>query len=661
MKPTADHRRTALIMPRKIHRGLDATVHALIGRSARGRAEVKLHEQAAQIHELAGQLGEASEESLRERLADARQSFRRGEELTPTTVQHALAAVAVVARRQLGLTPYVVQLMGALAVQRGYLLEMATGEGKTLTIALAAVLAGWTGQPCHILTANDYLASRDAAWLEPFYRRCGLTAGCVLGEMPAPERTANYQRDLTYTTSKEVVADFLRDRLQLGPLVHSTRRLLRAMLQPGAADEHQLVLRGLHTAIVDEADSALIDEAVTPLIISREQENEPLRQACEIAHRLASGLTPGVDYQAETQRQEIVILPAGLANLARHAVELPGMWGGAQRRAELVKQALRAREFFHRGKQYVVEDGKIVIVDEFTGRLMHQRTWQEGLHQAVEAKEGLAVTTPAATLARLSFQRFFRFYRKLSGLSGTVWDAAPEVWQMYRLPVVRVPTNRPCLRVEPSDRVFASTAEKWTAIVEEIVARHATGQPLLIGTRSIAMSERLAAILEARGLSFALLNALRHREEAAIVAEAGGRGRITIATNMAGRGTDIVLGPGVKELGGLHVVLTERHESRRIDRQLMGRAARQGDPGSAQAFVSLEDELPCRHTADWLRERVRGALAAQLPAAGRVAKKLIDFAQQRAERAAYRQRRAVLEMDSWVEQSLGFAGPSAEA
>ncbi len=660
MKPTADHRRTALITPRKLHRGLDATVHALVGRTARGRAEAKLHAEAALIHQRAAQLADEPEEKLRERLAEARRSFRRGEALNGPIVQEALAAVAVAARRQLGLTPYVVQLMGALAVQRGYLLEMATGEGKTLTIALAAVLAGWTGQPCHILTANDYLASRDAAWLEPFYRRCGLTAGCVLGDMPGPERAANYERDLTYTTSKEVVADFLRDRLQLGPLVHSTRRLLRVMLQPGAASEHQLVLRGLHTAIVDEADSALIDESVTPLIISREQENEPLRQACEIAHRLASALTPGADYHAETQRQEIVILPAGLANLARHAAELPGMWGGAQRRAELVKQALRAREFFHRGKQYVVEDGKIVIVDEYTGRLMHQRTWQQGLHQAVEAKEGIAVTTPAATLARLSFQRFFRFYRKLSGLSGTVWEAAPEVWQMYRLPVVRIPTNRPCLRVEPPDRVFASAAEKWAAIVEEIVARHALGQPLLIGTRSVAMSELLAATLEARGLTFALLNALRHREEAAIIAEAGVRGRITIATNMAGRGTDIVLGPGVPELGGLHVVLTERHESRRIDRQLMGRAARQGDPGSAQAFVSLEDELPSRHAADWLRRRVRTALAAQMAGAARVAKKLIDFAQRRAERTAYRQRRAVLEMDSWVEQSLGFAGPSAE-
>ncbi len=660
MKPTADHRRTALITPRKLHRGLDAAIHALIGRTARGGAAAKLHREAAQIHELASQFGDASDERLRSQLLDARRAFRRGEDVGETVVQHALAAVAVAARRQLGLSPYLVQLMGALAVSRGYLLEMATGEGKTLTIALAAVLAGWTGRPCHIITSNDYLASRDAAWLGPFYAFCGLSAGAVPGEMPGPERAANYQRDLTYTTSKEVVADFLRDRLQLGPLVHSTRRLLRAMLQPGAASGHTLVLRGLHTAIVDEADSAMIDEAVTPLIISREQENEPLRAACEIAHRLALMLDPGVDYRAETQRQEIAILPAGLARLAGHAAELPGMWGGAQRRAELVTQALRAREFFQRGKQYVVEEEKIVIVDEFTGRLMHQRTWQQGLHQAVEAKEGLAVTTPAATLARLSFQRFFRYYRRLSGLSGTVWEAAPEVWQMYRLPVVRIPTNRPCVRVEIADRVFASAAEKWDAIVEEIAARHALGQPLLVGTRSVATSELLAAMLEARGLSFALLNALRHREEAAIIADAGARGRITIATNMAGRGTDIALGTGVAEVGGLHVLLTERHESRRIDRQLMGRAARQGDPGSAQAFISLEDELPARHAPAWLRERVRSALAAHLPGAGRLAKKLIDSAQARAERKAHQQRRAVLEMDTWVEQSLGFAGPSAE-
>ena len=304
----------------------------------------------------------------------------------------------------------------------------------------------------------------------------------------------------------------------------------------------------------------------------------------------------------------------------------------------------------------MVAEEKIVIVDEFTGRLMHQRTWREGLHQAVEAKEGVPVTTPAETLARLSFQKFFRFYRKLSGLSGTVWESGPEVWQIYRLPVVRIPTHRPCQRVELPDRVFATAEEKWSAIAEDIAKRHARRQPVLIGTRSVAASEQLAERLAARGLPFNLLNATRHREEAEIVARAGEPGRITVATNMAGRGTDIKLGDGVVELGGLHVLLTERHESRRIDRQLMGRAARQGDPGSAQAFTSLDDELPMRHSPGWLRERTRTALAAGWPGAKRVAVALIDSAQRHSESTAFRQRRQVLQNDVWVEESLAFAG-----
>ena len=332
------------------------------------------------------------------------------------------------------------------------------------------------------------------------------------------------------------------------------------------------------------------------------------------------------------------------------------MWRGTQRRDELVTQALRAREFFHLGKQYVIDEGKIVIVDEFTGRLMHQRTWREGLHQAVEAKEGLEVTAPAETLARLSFQRFFRFYKKLSGLSGTVWEAGPEVWQIYRMPVVRIPTNKPCQRIELPDRIFATAAEKWSAIVDEIAARHTRRQPVLVGTRSVAASEHLAALLTTRGLSFNLLNATRHQEEAEIVAQAGEAGRITIATNMAGRGTDIRLGPQVPALGGLHVILTERHDSRRIDRQLMGRAARQGDRGSAQGFISLEDELFQRHAADWLRSRIQTALASGVPGAEPLARALTARAQRHSEQTAFKQRRRVLATDTWVADSLAFAG-----
>ncbi|MEQ1862686.1 MAG: prepilin peptidase [Chthoniobacteraceae bacterium] len=486
--------------------------------------------------------------------------------------------------------------------------------------------------------------------------RCGLSVGCVTGGMQSPDRRANYHRDLTYATSKEVVADFLRDRLQLGPLANATRRLIRSILQPGAASRDGLVLSGMHTAIVDEADSALVDEAVTPLIISRKSENEPLARACAIAYDLAQSLTRGTDYIVDERAHDIALTPAGFAHLHAGASALPGMWRGRQRAEELVKQALRAREFFHRGKQYVVADSEIVIVDEYTGRLMPQRTWREGLHQAVEAKEGLTVTAPAETLARLSFQRYFRFYRRLSGLSGTLAEAASELWHVYGAALVRIPTHRPCIRERLPDRIFATQPEKWEAIEADIAARHPRRQPLLIGTRSIAASEALAARLAERGLDFQLLNATRHSEEAEIIARAGEVARITIATNMAGRGTDIKLAPEVLALGGLHVILTEIHDAGRIDRQLVGRAARQGDPGSAQAFASLDDELATRHLPAWLRQQSASALARSVPGAHAIASKLIARAQKHAEQIASTQRRHVLEADTRTGQLLSFTG-----
>jgi preprotein translocase subunit SecA len=654
--PTNEYRRGDLPAPRELYRGTDAVVHRWLGRAAsRGSIATRLHAIAEEVQKRVGEVAALTEEQLTGELQWWQHAFRRGEPVTDDVMRKALAVVAECARRLLGLRAHTVQLMGSLAAIRGGLIEMATGEGKTLSVSLAAVFAGWTGRPCHVLTANDYLAERDAEWLGPFYRACGLTAGCVLSEMGSADRRENYACGITYTTSKEVVADFLRDRIHLGPRHCSASSLLQALGAGSHAGLDGLVQRGLHTAIVDEADSALIDEAVTPLIISRKHDNEPLRQACVVAHDLASALQPGEDYRADVRTHEVVLLRSGLAKLHARAESLPGMWRGEVRRSELVVQALRAREFFQRGKQYVVIEDKVVIVDEFTGRMMPQRTWREGLHQAVEAKEGLAVSTPDETLARLSFQRFFRLYRKLSGLSGTAWEAAEEAWHMYRLPVIRIPTDRPCQRVKLPDRIFATADAKWAGVVDEIAHRHARGQPVLIGTRNVRASEHLAEMLAAVGLPFALLNATRHREEAAIVAAAGEPGRITIATNMAGRGTDILLGPGVAANGGLHVILTERHGSRRIDRQFIGRAARHGDPGSAQAFVSLDDELIQRHAPRWWRNRIRAALTKRRSAAEWLAKSLIHRAQRHSERSAYRQRRQVLEMDRWVDDSLAFS------
>jgi preprotein translocase subunit SecA len=407
---------------------------------------------------------------------------------------------------------------------------------------------------------------------------------------------------------------------------------------------------------VDEADSVLIDEAVTPLIIAAPHRNDALREAAETAQEMIGALDPKADYRTDQRYKEIELTETGVRKLVQQAAQLPGIWKGHDRRSDLVIQALVAREFFHRNKQYIIEGDKLVIVDEATGRPMPQRTWREGLHQAIEAKEGLPVSDPTETIARLSFQRFFRCFYKIAGMTGTAREAAGEFWQVYGLPVVTIPPNQPCLREQWPDRVFADEQSKWAAIASEIEQLHLTRRPLLIGTRSVAASERLAKMLEERGLEFKILNATRLKDEAEIIALAGEQGRITIATNMAGRGTDIKPGHGVAALGGLHVIATERHESGRVDRQLFGRSARQGDPGSAQAFFSAEDELIRRYLPAFARKTLDEALARNLSAKDRIANTAFRLSQRKAQALAFKQRRDVLRSDLWLDEALSFAG-----
>jgi preprotein translocase subunit SecA len=659
--PAEDYRRTHIVAPKKLHRGLDSVVYGLLGRvHRRGALGRSLKEEAEKIHEASKGHRHASDRRLRENLDSLRVRFRRQERGYESLLPEALALMVEAAERAVGLRPYPVQIMGAMALYDGYLTEMATGEGKSLTACLPAVLSAWTGRPFHFVTVNDYLAERDALEMRPFYTFCGVTVSSVLSQMNPRERRLHYEKEVVYTTLKELVADFLRDRLILGHLHHPSRRLLRQMLQSKVRELDGVVLRGLDTVIVDEADSVLIDEAVTPLIISRAEENKPLMEACRNAYRIACTLDFGTDYQKDFKYREINLTKQGEKRIEEQASLMPGLWRGPSRRTELVQQALTAREFYTKDKEYVIQDGKVTIVDEFTGRLMPNRTWRHGLHQAVEAKEGMEVNDPSETLARLSFQRFFRFFRKMSGMTGTAQEATKEFWHIYELPVLTLPTNRPCIREVLPDSYFPNAESKWNAIVEAIVRFNQTGRPLLVGTRSVKASEKLAERLSEKGLQFNLLNAVRHKEEAQIVAAAGEEGRITIATNMAGRGTDIKLGRSVAEIGGLHVMATERHESGRIDRQLFGRSARQGDPGGAQAFMSVDDELIRRFVPAALRNRLASALRAQAPGAARLGEAALFYAQRAAERLAYRQRRNVLQQDTWLEEALSFSGPGGE-
>ena len=654
--PTHDYRRSGFRAPADPLKGIDAWVNSVIGRCRR-RSHLRetLLRDAFAVDAMAPEWIELPDGKLHFRLAEFRTIFRRGGASAGEFVLPALAAIREAADRQLGLRPFPVQLMAALALHRGYLAEMATGEGKTLVAGLAAVLAGWTKRPCHVITVNDYLVERDAGRLRPLFDFCGVSVGAVTGAMDAQARKAGYGSDVTYTTSKELLADFLRDRIRLGSLQNPIRRTIRRMLAPGSFAQDGLVLRGLHTAIVDEADSVLIDEAVTPLIISAPRENALLKEAALIAEEVSAGLCPDSDYQTNARYKEVDLTESGFQRISERAMSLPGLWQGKERRQELVVQALVAREFFKRDKHYIIVDGKVVIVDEFTGRPMPQRTWSQGVHQAIEAKERLAVSDPTETISRLSFQRFFRCFYNLSGMTGTAYEAAGEFWQVYGLPVVSVPTNRPCIRAHWPDRVFLSEAGKWEAIVTEIERLHASRRPVLVGTRSVLASEHLAELIAARGLQAKVINATHLADEAAVVSMAGEAGRITIATNMAGRGTDVILGQGVAKLGGLHVIATERHESGRVDRQLFGRSARQGDPGSAQAFVSAEDELVRRYVPSVILRCLKAALHEERPWRGPLARATFSLAQRNAQALAFKQRVAVLRADIWLNEALSFA------
>ena len=577
----------------------------------------------------------------------------RREGFREALVAQSFALVREVAGRTVGMRHFDSQLRGGWIMLNGMIAEMDTGEGKTLTATLPACTAALAGLPAHIISVNDYLTARDAETMGPVYKALGLTVGAVVNGMEPAARRAAYGADVTFCTNKELTFDYLRDRIALGSQVNRIQLAIERVAG-GRGRSSQLVLRGLFFGIVDEADSVLVDEARTPLIISARSDQGLEREMYEAALAVAGRMEAGRHYVIEGGERHVRVTPQGREMLAALADSLPLAFRGARRREELISQALVATHVFKRDTHYLVRDEKVQIVDESTGRILPDRSWEQGLHQMVEAKEGVPLTSQQSSVARMTYQRFFRRYLRLAGMTGTAQEIAPELWSVYRLPVVRVLPNRPVQRKGLGARVYPSAGEKWQAIIGRAREVTATGRPILIGTRSVGASEALSKRLADAGLEHQLLNARQDKQEAEIVAQAGQRGRITVATNMAGRGTDIRLGKGVDHLGGLHVIATELHDSRRIDRQLYGRCGRQGDPGSFEVLVSLEDELCRLYLGGVAGALARRALTAAPQSA--IARWLVRLAQRRAERSNAAIRRELLSMDEQLGDLLAFAG-----
>jgi preprotein translocase subunit SecA len=586
----------------------------------------------------------------------------------PEAGAHAIAIVREVARRRVGLLAHPPQVAAAWKLLCGRLVELDTGEGKTLSAALAACLAALARVPTHVITVNDYLAQRDAHTMGPLFAFFGLSVGVVHSKVPHARRAAEYSRSLTYCTNKDLVFDYLRDRVNARG-AHSLAQLSVRQLHGLVRGGEPLRLRGLHFAIVDEADSILIDEGRTPLILSAARDKGRDHAAYRSLLDVAGTLEADLDFRMVGPLQIAELTESGRERLDDIAKQMgiaksaaddsqpdPALafWQVPWVRDHYIVQALRALHVLQRDHHYVVQEGKVVIVDEFTGRLLPDRSWEQGLHQLIEVKENCAVTGVNRTLARLTYQTFFARYLRLSGMSGTLREVARETAAVYRVRTDRVEPNKPRRRTQWPTLLLANQAAKHQAIVEEVARCLARGQPVLVGTRSVQASQFVSDALRTAGILHRVLNALQTADEAELIARAGMPRAVTVATNMAGRGTDIPLDPALVERGGLHVVLTEWHESSRIDRQLFGRCARQGDPGSCRAIVSLEDEIIQRHSpgvALWVARR----WPAGVPPRWAV-RLLRDRVQAMAERVNAAQRRATMQHDRLMQTQLAFSG-----
>ncbi|EGF16576.1 preprotein translocase subunit SecA [Dialister micraerophilus] len=521
-----------------------------------------------EINPLEESLMKLSDSSLSSKTVEFKNRLQKGETLDDI-LPEAFAVVREASRRVLGMRHFDTQLIGGIVLHRGNIAEMSTGEGKTLVATAPVYLNALAGKGVHVITVNDYLAKRDSEWMGQVYKFLGLSVGLIIHDLDFNQRKIAYNSDITYGTNNEFGFDYLRDNM--------------------VVSLNQMVQRPLHFCLIDEVDSILIDEARTPLIISG-----PGQKSTDnyyVLAKLVPKLKAEEDYTIDEKQKTVAPTEKGVAKMEK-LLNVENLYDPENIELNhLFVQALRAQTMMIKDRDYVVKDNEVIIVDEFTGRLMYGRRYSDGLHQAIEAKEGLQVARESQTLATITFQNYFRMYSKLAGMTGTAKTEEQEFIKIYGLPVLQIPTNKPIQRKDLPDVVYKTQKGKYKAVVREIQRRHATGQPMLIGTTSIEQSEQLSHMLKNAGVVHNVLNAKYHEKEAMIVAQAGQKGQVTIATNMAGRGTDITLGEGVPELGGLAIIGTERHESRRIDNQLRGRAGRQGDPGSSQFFLSLEDDL----------------------------------------------------------------------
>ncbi len=581
------------------------------------------------INGLEKEMESLSSANLAAKTAEFKVRLQKGETLDDI-LPEAFAVVREASRRATGMRHFDVQLVGGIVLHRGKIAEMRTGEGKTLVATLPVYLNALTGKGVHVVTVNDYLAKRDSIDMGRIYKFLGLSVGLIVHDMDYPERKAAYAADITYGTNNEFGFDYLRDNM--------------------VTNVDQMVQRELNYCIVDEVDSILIDEARTPLIISGPGEKST--DLYKTLAKVVAGMTEGEDYTVDEKQRQVAPTEDGIAKAEKmlgiknlydtdHGIDF----------SHQIMCALKAKALMHRDRDYVVKDGQVIIVDEFTGRLMFGRRFSEGLHQAIEAKEGVKVERESQTLATITFQNYFRMYKKLAGMTGTAKTEEQEFQKIYNLSVVVIPTNKPMIRTDHADVIYKTKLAKYKAAANEIEECHKSGRPVLVGTTSIAQSEELSAMLKRRNVPHNVLNAKYHEKEAEIIAGAGQYGAVTIATNMAGRGTDIVLGEGVPELGGLHIIGTERHESRRIDNQLRGRCARQGDPGSSKFFLSLEDDLMRLFGSDNIAGIMdKLGMEDDEPIEHSLVTKSIESAQKKVEARNFSIRKHVLEYDDVMNQ-----------